>query len=104
MQCTGLYKNMLVVCFGLEVLTVQWCNDGQSCLHSRTTLVVFLCECGILAGALGISACSTVHIVGVWDNIWWDHLPSALSRMRKAPKCMLFAGGILPMNIDKESI
>ena len=53
---------------------------------------------------MGSFACSVVHIVGVWDDMCWDHLPSALSYMGKAPKRMLFAGGLLPVNIDEESM
>ena len=37
-----------------------------------------------------------MYIVGVWDDIYWDHLPSALSKMMKAPKMHVVCWGNPP--------
>ena len=79
LQCIGRYKNTPAIYFGLEILVVQWCNYGQGCLHSRAILNAMLSECGFLASAMGTSACNTVYIIDDWNDMCWDHLPSALS-------------------------
>ena len=65
---------------------MQWCNYRQGCLHLRATLSAMLSECGFLASAVGTFVFNIVHIVGVYHDMCWDHLFSALSYMIKAPK------------------